>query len=163
MNVVEELTELYESRRDDYVRMYLSRAGGNDAEDLVQEGFYRALRYADSYKPNLVKLETWFSGILENCLKDLYVEKRNGSSMHGTLTEDCAIYDMPTESDGLIQLLEREILKKSQRTKDALYFYFFLGYKPSVIDSIVGLTSTRELVNQFKQYLRLTYPEYMED
>ena len=77
----EELTEMYQEKHDDLVRMYKSRAGANDVEDLVQEGFYRALYYIKSFNPKLVSMDRWLSGILENCLRDLLNEKRGGSSL----------------------------------------------------------------------------------
>jgi DNA-directed RNA polymerase specialized sigma24 family protein len=158
----EKIQEFYDEKYGDYVRMYTSRAGANDVEDLVQEAFYRAMHYADTYKPSLVTLDKWFGGIIENCLKDLYNEKRNGPCMHRKVKEDSIICHMPTDSTDVFKVVEKEIGNMSGKTKDALYFYFMLGYKPSLIDRIVGLRSTRELVNQFKAKLRMYYPEYAE-
>ena len=158
----EGLTEMYQEKYDDLVRMYKSRAGANDVEDLVQEGFYRALYYIKSFNPKLVSMDRWLSGVLENCLRDLLNEKRGGSSLHNKLEEDSAIYDMPIEATGIKELIVKEIGKMSGRTKDALYFYFMMGYEPGVIDRIVGLSSTRERVYEFKEKLRSLYPGYLE-
>ena len=48
MYVADQIEELYKQKYDDYVRMYKTRAGVNDVEDLVQEAFYRALYYAEN-------------------------------------------------------------------------------------------------------------------
>ncbi len=48
--------QLFKDRYEDYVRMYKSRAGANDVEDMVQEAFYRALYYKSSFNPALVPL-----------------------------------------------------------------------------------------------------------
>lgn len=164
MNAVEELTELYDSRREDYVRMYLSRAGRCDVEDLIQEAFYRALYYIDSYNPALVTVEYWMSGIIENCLKDLYREKRNGSCMHDKLTPESAIIE-PRFDEGLHDVVLREVGNKKGVQKDILYFYFMCGYELKEIFTIVdsSYTVVNQTVSRFKSYLRSTYPEYSED
>ena len=69
---------------------------------------------------------------------------------------------MPIEATGIKELIVKEIGKMSGRTKDALYFYFMMGYEPGVIDRIVGLSSTRERVYEFKEKLRSLYPGYLE-
>jgi RNA polymerase sigma factor (sigma-70 family) len=162
MNVVEQLTEMYEDKYDDLVRIYKSRAGANDVEDLVQEAFYRAIKYKDSYKPNLVTIETWMAGILQNCLKDLLREKRDGASMHNELKEDSCTYTMPVDSHGFKSILLKEIEKKSMRNRNVLFFHFIMGYPHKLIDHIVGTTSSRVLVSQFKVEMKQLYPEYVE-
>lgn len=155
--------ELYEEKYDDYVRMYVSRAGANDVEDLVQEAFYRALYYADR-QPILVSIEHWFSGIIENCLKDLYREKRNGSSMHDKLTPESAVIE-PRFEEGFTKLLLKEISKKKGDHKNVLYLYFICGYKVGEVFSVVGgsFAYTKLIIARFKDHLRNNYPEYVED
>ena len=159
----EQIEQLYSDMYDDYVRMYKSRAGANDVEDLLQEAFYRALYYSDSYNEKLVPLETWFGGIIENCLKDLYREKRDGASMHDKLTPESAIIQ-PRYEEGLEKVITREIEKKSTESRNILYFYYLCGYKLVDIQKTLGLASSTvfNVVDRFKGYLKETYPEYME-
>lgn len=159
----EQIEQLYSEMYDDYVRMYKSRAGANDVEDLLQEAFYRALYYSDSYDEKLVPLETWFGGIIENCLKDLYREKRNGASMHEKLTPESAVIE-PRYDDGFMRVLRREISKKRGDTKQILYLYFMCGYKTEDVHKVVGGSEVNcwMSVSRFKEYLRSIYPEYLE-
>lgn len=160
----DQIEQLYNEKYDDYVRMYMSRAGGNDVEDVVQEAFYRALYYIDSYNPTLVSIEHWFSGIIENCLKDLYKEKRNGSSMHDKLTSESAIVE-PRFDEGFTKLLLKEIEKKQGTLKSILYLYFICGYKSEEIHKVIGgsYINCRMSVSRFKEHLRNTFPEYLEE
>jgi len=155
--------QLFKDRYDDYVRMYKSRAGANDVEDMVQEAFYRALYYKASFNPALVPLEHWMSGILDNCFKDLLREKQNGSSMHDKLTEDSVIIS-PRGDEGFTKVLTKEIGKRHADVKNALYLYFLCGYELREVHGVVGgsyhtLTSH---VRRFKDMLRSTYPEYRD-
>lgn len=159
----EQIEQLYSEMYDDYVRMYKSRAGANDVEDLLQEAFYRALYYSDSYDEKLVPLETWFGGIIENCLKDLYREKRNGASMHEKLTPESAVIE-PRYEEGFSKVLDREISKKKGDHRSILYLYFMCGYELKEIFKVVDTSYTviNQSVSRFKEYLRSIYPEYLE-
>jgi RNA polymerase sigma factor (sigma-70 family) len=155
--------QLFKDRYDDYIRMYKSRAGAQDVEDVVQEAFYRALYYKHTFNPALVPLEHWMSGILDNCLKDLLREKQNGSSMHDKLTEDSAIIE-PRGDEGFTKILTQEIGKKSGDSKNALYLYFLCGYELREVHRVIGGSyNTIEVwTRRFKDMLRASYPEYRE-
>jgi len=163
LNMKEELAQLFKDKYDDYVRMYKSRAGAQDVEDVIQEAFYRALYYKHTFNPALVPLEHWMSGILDNCLRDLLREKQNGSSMHDKLTEDSAIIE-PRGDEGFTKILTQEIGKKSGDSKNALYLYFLCGYELREVHRVVGgsYSSINQAVVRFKDMLRSTYPEYRE-
>lgn len=163
MTIKEQIEQLYIDRREDYVKMYASRAGNNDVEDVVQEAFYRALLYADR-QPITISIDRWFSGIIENCLKDLYKQKREGSSMHYELEESSALIEPRYEED-LTKILLSEIEKKNGDTKQILYLYFICGYKSIDVHRVVGgsYINCRMAVSRFKSYLRSKYPEFLED
>jgi RNA polymerase sigma factor (sigma-70 family) len=158
------IEEAYIDLREDLVRRYKSRAGTNDVEDLVQEGFYRALFYVDTFNPTLVPIEHWLAGIIDNCLKDLLREKRDGSAMHDKLDEDSAVIE-PRYEDDLTKILTREIERKEGDLKSILYLYFLCGYELKEIHRVVGGSyHTLEVrTRRFKQLLRDLYPEYRDE
>lgn len=160
-SVEDKIEQLYLDKREDLVRMYKSRAGGNDVEDLVQEAFYRALVYKDTYKENLVELEFWFVGILNNCLKDLLREKQNGSSMHDPLNDEDLTVEIELDS-GWGRVLAKEVAKKSGDAKQICYLYFIMGYQLSEIQRIIGCSYSNvdNVVDRFKNLLREGYSEY---
>lgn len=163
MYTEEDLKELYEEKRDDYVRMYLSRAGANDVEDLIQEAFYRALYYIGN-QPILISLDHWFSGIIENCLKDLYKEKREGSGLHNKLTPESAIIE-PRYDEGGTKAALVEIENKRGDTRQILYLYFICGYKTEDVHKVVGgsYENVRRACTRFRYYMQEKYPELGEE
>ena len=62
MDIIE---EFYKENFDKLVVQLSRRAGSlENAEDIVQEAFLRALTYKDAYNPKLNQFSTWFNGIL---------------------------------------------------------------------------------------------------
>jgi len=159
MSSIADITKLYEDKYDDLVRAYRSRAGVNDVEDLVQEAFYRAIKFKDSYNPKLVDLEFWFVGILNNCLKDLFGEKQGRATMHKEFLEETSIeeYTEPERIDyrHLLSLIEQ----KSGDAKQICYLYFIMHYKLSDITKIIGCSysNVNNIVDNFKNKLKEHY------
>jgi len=137
VQVVEQIEELYADKYEDLVRIYKSRAGANDVEDVVQEGFYRALLYKDSFNPTYISLSNWLTSILNNCLIDMLREKRDGAMMHDSEHEPTIDDRCPSDTE-----LEAKILKdiegKGGNTRQILWLYFIMGCKNEEIRQIVG-------------------------
>jgi len=137
MNVVEQIEDLYKSKYEDLVRIYKSRAGANDVEDVVQEGFYRALLYKDSFNPTYISLSNWLTSILNNCLRDMLREKRDGAAMHDSEHEPTIDDRCPSDTELETKILE-DIEGKSGNTRQILWLYFIMGNKLEEIQRIVG-------------------------
>ena len=159
MSVEDDIQALYEAKRDDLIGIYKSRAGANDVEDLVQEGFYRALVYKDSYRKELVDLEFWFVGIMNNCLKDLLREKQNGAAMHNTIEEEdavCGIQDKELQTEVL-----KEIEQLSGNPKNICYLALIMGYKVTEISKILKCSkqNAHQCLTRFCLKFQDKYPE----
>lgn len=154
----------YKEKYDDLVRMYSSRAGPDDVEDVVQEGFYRALKYKHTFNPTYITVDQWMSGILNNCLKDMLKEKRDGKTMHDT-DHDPTIDDRCPSDTELENKILADIADKSGNTKQILWLYFKMGYKYSEIHRIVGgsYSCVDNAVNRFKAKMRDKYGHLLED
>jgi len=137
MNVVEQIEEMYEAKYDDLVRIYKSRAGANDVEDVVQEGFYRALLYKDSFNPTYISLSNWLTSILNNCLIDMLKEKRDGAAMHDSDTEPTIDDRCPSDVE-LEAKIVADIEKKTPTARQILWLYFVMGNKLDEIQKILG-------------------------
>lgn len=164
MSVVNQIKELYAEKYDDLVRIYKSRAGENDVEDMVQEGFYRAILYKDSFNSKYVSLSNWMTSIFNNCLRDLLREKIDGEAMHEVDHEPTIEDRCPSDIE-----LEKKILKdiESKRgdTRQILWLYFKMGCKPEDIQRVIGgsYTNIREAVRSFRELCREKYGHLMED
>lgn len=164
MNVTEQIEELYTTKFDDLVRIYKSRAGENDVEDVVQEGFYRALLYKDSFNPTYISLSNWLTSILNNCLRDMLREKRDGAMMHDSEHEPTIDDRCPSDTE-----LEAKIMKdiegKSGNTRQILWLYFVMGSKTEEIHQIVGggYQAICNRVQEFKLRCQEKYGHLMRD
>ena len=137
MNVTEQIEDLYKSKYEDLVRIYKSRAGANDVEDVVQEGFYRALLYKDSFNPTYISLSNWLTSILNNCLRDMLREKRDGAAMHDSEHEPTIDDRCPSDTE-LETKIVKDIEAKGGDTRQILWLYFIMGNKLEEIQRVLG-------------------------
>ncbi len=164
MSVVQQLTEIFEDKYDDLVRIYKSRAGENDVEDVVQEAFYRALHYKDSFNNKFISLENWLTSIMNNCLRDMLREKRDGSAMHDS-EHDPEIEDRCPSDVELEEQILKDIESKSGNTRQILWLYFVMGNKSEDIAKVLGNSplAVYSAVRNFKAICQEKYGYLMRD
>lgn len=164
MSVVQQLTEIYEAKYDDLVRIYKGRAGENDVEDVVQEAFYRALHYKDSFNNTFISLENWLTSIMNNCLRDMLREKRDGAAMHDS-EHDPEIEDRCPSDVELEEQILKDIESKSGNTRQILWLYFVMGHKTEEIHKILGgsYENVRRACTRFKAQCMEKYGYLMRD
>ena len=164
MNTREQIEELYALKRGELVKIYSRRAGQDDVEDMVQEAFYRALFYADSFNSKFVSLSNWLTSILNNCLKDLQREKMDGAAMH-SVDEEPSINDRCPSDIELEKKILKDIEGKGGDTKQILWLYFKMGYKLKEIHSVLGnsYNNLSVVVDRFKVDCQAKYGHLMRD
>lgn len=150
--------ELEEYYRENYGGLCKSigRLAGSpeNAEDVVQEAFCRALQYWGSYDTSKGKLNSWFTTIMHRTLKDFMRAERNS----GMNLDDV---EQETEACEETRYLRREGYKevlaaieaKPRPTKDILWLYFFKNYVPKDIVQILDVkpTNVMQTVWRFKR------------
>lgn len=159
---MQELEQFYKDNFDRLVVQYSRRAGSvENAEDVLQEAFYRALRYHDSYNPEIRSFETWFNSIAKRALYDL---KRENMRQGMTVLMEEALVEDVTELDGYVQRLAGEIedlikAKRNPEHRSILYLYFIRNYKPSDIVNVVDTSNKtiRQTVWRFKNEVKDKY------
>jgi RNA polymerase sigma factor (sigma-70 family) len=68
---MKELEKYYKENFEALKKKIRNRAGTQwNAEDVVQEAFARAIKYWDSFDPEVGRLDGWFGILLSNTLKD---------------------------------------------------------------------------------------------
>lgn len=139
---------------DRLVIVFSHRAGGRwNSEDVVQEAFTRALKYSNSFDEDKQEFGGWFNGILNNALRDYTKDVRLlGMSVEYTEDMDELIPLLEWESD-LIDAVKKDIERKSEGIRQALWLYLFRQYKPREIAQVVDMTNAhiRTAVKEFKQ------------
>lgn len=159
-----ELEQFYADNRDLLLKRLYHRAGSmENAEDVLQEAFVKALTYIDSFNPDSQKLGAWFNTIMNNALKDFKTDERNGG-MTRTVewTEDMAeTYEMDYSDSQLCKTIEKEISTKKPEVKQALHLYFFRQYKTKEISHIVDLNFKQitMIIHRFKADMNSKYGE----
>lgn len=145
---------------DNYRRLFKRlcyRAGTEwDAEDIVQEAYYRALKYFKSYDGK--HLDQWMSTIINNCLRE-HKNKEKGFSTSEFEEEEfeglpCEYY--PNRVVGEIYDL---IDSKSAIQIEVLTMYFKNGYSGKDISCITehSYVVIRKIISRFNIELKDLY------
>jgi len=129
----ERIEQHYIENFDKLVKRYNRRAGGvMNAEDVVQEGYARALKYADSYLTSL-PFDTWIGTIMNNALKDMKAAEYPRSPPVEDVGDDPYVREQ-------VQDIVTAIGKYKQPKKDILRLWYILGYSREDIRKILNVS-----------------------
>lgn len=172
MSVKRMIEEHYRERRDNLVKIFANRAGGDyNAEDVVQIAFERALRYKSSFRPDVQEFGAWFNTIINNSLRDFKMDERRmgmGGAKDVVFGGRCELEEgttLSTELDGMsrdtIALIKKDIESKDMPVRQALFLYLFRQYKPREIAKVLDMSngSIRQAVMRFKAEVSAKYGE----
>lgn len=158
----DKIEQFYKDNYDLYVRRNSRRAGGmENAEDVVQEAFCRALKYADSFETdNGRDLETWFNTIVRRALYDFKrIELKQGMTASIDSGETEAV-----EIDGVDQAMAEEILKTIEGKdnvdhKNVLFLALVRNYPPRDIVEVLdlGIHNVNTIIGRFKKEMGERY------
>tara|TARA_R110000772_G_scaffold64122_2_gene143393 strand:- start:5271 stop:5768 length:498 start_codon:yes stop_codon:yes gene_type:complete len=135
------IEKYHKAHYDILVKRFTNRAGSVwNAEDVVSEGFVRALTYSDSYDPKKKELGAWINTIMNNSLKNFkqadrlmgmsieFNEVKNGGIPMGEIASVC-------RSD-----IYRMIQEESAGDKvEILNLYFRNNYTPKDIQEVLDI------------------------
>lgn len=135
----------------------MSFAAGDYAEDVVQEAYYRALKYAKSYNPQF-SLEKWFSQILNNSLKE---HKNTEKGFSATVFEEDDQEGVSCTGMGERILAEVYdlISTKSKVQIDVLTYSCQQGYTAKEVSELTEYTyaNCHQIIHRFRQELKELY------
>ena len=133
----------YRENYDALVKKVKNRAGSpENAEDVVQEAFTRALKYFDSYLPHL-QFERWFGVILSNTLKTYQNECRMAGL---TKNIDDALDELePVVPDHIKDHFRNHMDKlsnsKGSYNKEIIRLHILFGYTSKEISELLGISN----------------------
>jgi RNA polymerase sigma factor (sigma-70 family) len=160
----ETIEEYYKEHRRRLVQVVNKRAGGvENAEDVVQIAFERALKYKNSFNPNHSDFEGWLVSILNNSLRAYKADERL-MGMSVEYKEELDERIEATELEGnLAKVILKEIEAKPFPMRQALYLYFIKQYAPREIVQVLDMTNgyIRFSVHEFKKELREKYGDVL--
>jgi RNA polymerase sigma factor (sigma-70 family) len=143
-----DLEKFYRENYKEYLKLFTKRGVQiNDAEDIVQEAFFRAVKYFDKYNPALSDFKKWFGTIINNVHKDWIRESRNGGLVKSS-TEDHQEFAITEEI--------RDSIKKNIKYYDILYSYYELGYTSKEVSEMTGYSHShiKRIIQDFKKSIR---------
>jgi RNA polymerase sigma-70 factor (ECF subfamily) len=158
--VVNTIDEHYRKNFKNLVKRIRFKSGSTeDAEDIVQEAYTRALKYRGTFNPQN-DFNLWFSRILSNALKDFIREKYNTQN-HRELDEEGgdAVYDTKG-SEYLLKLLVEEIdAVIDDKHREVLSLHQLLGFNLRDIVQIVDIKykTADQLIQRFRKRILEKY------
>lgn len=163
MNKNKTLEEFYIQHRGKLLNKIKRRIfDSQEAEDVLQNAFVKALSSLDRYDPSR-HIAPWFNGIMQNCIKDCRREflRNCASSMHESYDEFNEL-DFPEEDRELnidwlqVDQVKAAIDSKSDSTNTVLQLYFLYNYPSNDIAEMtgVGYGVVRQTISTFKKEMR---------
>lgn len=147
-NVIE---EYYKKERNNLIKRIKNRAGSIDnAEDVVQEAFCRALQYFDAYNSK-GDFGGWFNSILENALKQFKnEEKMGGATLHIEEVEE-------DFHDEIVDHYLPAMKNLKPHHQKIVTLYFKKGYTmPEIANATnTNIRSVEKFLERFKEKIRV--------
>ncbi|MNZ37627.1 RNA polymerase sigma factor YlaC [compost metagenome] len=137
-------------------RVYRRAGTMENAEDVVQEAFARALKYYPAFDNSGKEFGAWFSTILNNSLNSFTRAEMN-YGMCEELDEDHIEGEPMSEvEENMLAKVNELIDKKPPHIAEMLRLYFLNGYKPKEIAEILEVKdiNIRMTVMRFKEDMR---------
>lgn len=131
-----------------------------DAEDVVQEAFFRAAKYIDTYNPKRQAFGAWFNTIMNNAFKDY--RHANYTGEYNFREEDEEIggdLEEATFNKQIVRELQREISIRPEVERNVLHATFVLGYSYKACSQIfdIGFTKVQFILQEFRKEMKEKY------
>lgn len=147
----------YQENHKMLFKRFIFRAGGEEnAQDIVQEAYYRAMRYFGSYRPE-EDFNRWFSIILNNCLREF----KNIEKNHNTIEQLEEDVQCPSFPQHMMRDVYKIIQEKPLVQKEVLMLYFKQEYAAIDISRITeySYANCHKIIQRFREELKETFKE----
>jgi len=161
---LELIESYYKENFDKLVIRCRGKVGVDYAEDVVQEAFYRALRYQRSFNPERHEVGAWIARIMGNCVNNMMNERRGHPAMqpYDELEEE-EPKELPDERHAdILELVTNLCLGRTPGVGLEVWeLSVFQQMGPKEISMV--LNQPLSTVNWHIKGLRLLISEYMEE
>lgn len=151
----------YKANKNAIIKNISFRAGSTqDAEDIVQEAYCRALTYIHAFNPNEFEFNRWFSRLFSNVWKDAISDKYMRGKPEEIDEKDYVCYKFESNAPQLMELVCDAILQvENPDHREVLTLYLLYGYKLREVAEIVDMRSgtVNQILFRFKEDLKETY------
>lgn len=137
-------------------RMMFRAATPEDAEDIVQEAYTRALRYFNSYNGEI--FERWLNTIANNCLKEMRTVQM-GHAADEFIEEEADGTSCPSYPNHVMREVFELIDTKAPVQQDVLNLYFKYEYSAIDISRVTeySYAQCHKIIQRFKIELEHLY------
>jgi RNA polymerase sigma factor (sigma-70 family) len=158
----EHLSKYYIANKDKLTKRVSRRVGDNDAEDVIQEVFFRANKYYHNWDANKAPFGRWLEGILRRCIHNCLKDQRDRGSVMVMSSDDLpeslqpAYDDSEPEVHEEVERVYKMVTRKGQPARDVLYMYYFMGNTIKEISEIqeIPYKTVQMTVYRFKKEIR---------
>lgn len=157
--MVQQIEDHFRKNQGALVKRVKYRVGTQwDAEDVVQEAYYRALKYRFSFIEG-TNMDFWFNRILKNAITDYMKAEREYAGMEDVDDDE----GEPVENENIPDSIKREIrhaisqLPDNQREVVELHLVY--GYELKQILQIVDMKyqNINQILKRFKRSIKDLY------
>lgn len=130
-------------------------------QEIVQEAYYRALRYYRAFDPDVQSFDAWFNAILNNTLRQAQKQEREKGVNHNVDTERTTEDEIiPTAYDAIGHIYELD----EGREKSILRLYYLYGFKTRDIADYLnmGHSNVRKIIMQWCKKVESMYVGVVE-
>lgn len=156
------IEEFYIENRKRLVKAVAARCRDfDDAEDIVQEAFCRALKYLDWIDKE--DMHRWFHTVIDNAYNDhMRAKRRSGCSDHIEVEEDHTTFEMSEWAEDMVEKLEEEIsILQNGLYRQFFYLVLIRQFKPKEAAEVVSVSpvNARKALQRFKEDFVAKYGE----
>ncbi len=148
----------YKANKDTIIKKITFKAGSvQDAEDVVQEAHYRALKYIHAYNPNEFEFSRWFSRLFQHVWRDALADKYQRGRPEEVSETDYICEAFKSNAPQLMELIYSEILNTENADhREVLTLYLIYEYKLREVSDIMGMRSgtVNQILFRFKDELK---------
>jgi RNA polymerase sigma factor (sigma-70 family) len=163
----QQIEQFYKENYNLLVKRLTRRAGNpENAEDVLQDAFERALKYHKSFNPERQEIGAWFNTIMNNVLVRHQREQMQGGA---TIPYDEFAheesYECTAEIKSQVESILGHMYKKEEDAKNVLHLYFINGFRMFEIREITSVpySTIQMMIHRFKLEMAKEYSDELQE